>query len=476
MRVTSFLIFLGPWCLALAGCSIPTQQSDPTPHARIEVVPSSDLVQAGYFAPEGRGKEEELPAPKKLNEVPALVPAPGPVSGLPELIGLTLERNPRLAQVGWAVESARGRAVQAGLYLNPTFSFTADELGDRTGPSGILTAMATQEIVRGNKIGLSQAAAEKEIDQATLNTVTERYRVFTEVRQAFYELSTLQSRANILEELVRLAERSTENAEKLVKAKEAARLDVVQLEVDLERYRTELEATRRSMPAAYRRLAASVGVPEMPESLFECDFDTPPPDLDLDRVRAYVLGVHPEVRSAQVGVERAKLLLARAEAEPIPNVTVGAGYVYQGQNRSNDAVVSVSVPIPVHNKNQGNIQAAKAEIAEALNRVGRTQNELAARLATSFSTYAAARKRAERYKTAILPKAEETYSLSLKAYQGGQFEYLRVLAAQRTVAEAKLERVRALGEMWQAASEIAGLMLEDKWPLAPAPAPERRHR
>ena len=59
--------------------------------------------------------------------------------------------------------------------------------------------------------------------------------------------------------------------------------------------------------------------------------------------------------------------------------------------------------------------------------------------------------------------------MSLKAYQGGQFEYLSVLAAQRAVAESNLEWVRASGEMWRAASEIAGLMVEDNWPLAPAP-------
>ena len=48
---------------------------------------------------------------------------------------------------------------------------------------------------------------------------------------------------------------------------------------------------------------------------------------------------------------------------------------------------------------------------------------------------------------------------------GGQFEYLRVLQAQRAVAEANLELVRSLGETWQAGSEIAGLMLEDQLPL-----------
>jgi cobalt-zinc-cadmium efflux system outer membrane protein len=162
--------------------------------------------------------------------------------------------------------------------------------------------------------------------------------------------------------------------------------------------------------------------------------------------------------------------LKRATVEPIPNVTVGAGYVRQNQNQSNDWVIGASLPVPLWNRNQGNILAAKGQLGEAVSEVGRVQNDIVGRLATSFAAYAAARKRAERYRAAIIPKAEQSLQLSLKAYQGGQFEYLRVLQAQRAVAEARLEYVRSLGEMWRAASEIAGLMLEDQWPVVP---PER---
>lgn len=461
----------------LAGCSTPSRSLDSASRPTFGAPSAPTILQTGYF--DARPKDgEELPAPKMLGkETPHSGDGDAQAFGLPDLIGLTLERNPRLAQVTFAIDTARGRAVQAGLYPNPTVNVTGNELGDRTGPSGIWSAYTSQEIVTANKLGLSQSAAFKEVDQATLNLVAERYRVFTEVRQAFFEAVTLERRAAILTDLVKLAAQSVENAKKLLKAKEAAELDLVQLEVDLERYRAELEATQRALPAAYRKVAASVGVQDMPLGRLSGDLDTPLPDHDLDRIRVYVLGIHPELRSAEIGVERAQLLVRRAEVEPIPNVTVGAGYTRQGQNRSNDWDIGVSVPVPLWNKNQGNILAAKAQVGEAVNQVGRVQNDLVNRLATAFSTYAAARKRAERYKTAILPKAQQTYQLSLKAYQGGQFEYLRVLAAQRTVAEANLELVRSLGEMWRSASEIAGLMLEDQWPLcsAPAaPAPERK--
>ncbi len=397
--------------------------------------------------------------------------------GLPDLINLTVARHPRLAQVTWAVETARGRALQAGLYPNPTVNITGNELGDRTGPGGIWTTpMGYQEIVTANKLGLSKAAARKQVDQATFTLISERYRLFTDVRQSYWEVVTLQRRAAILGELIGLAEKSVENANKLLKAKEGSELDVVQLEVDLERYRADLEATNKTLPAAFRRLAASVGVQDLPDTAVVGDLELPLPDCDLERLRVYVLGIHPELRSAQVGFERAQLVLKRATVEPIPNLTVNAGYTRQNQNKSSDWDIGVGLPIPLWNRNQGNILAAKAQVGEAINEVGRVQNDLVSRSASSFATYAAARKRAEKYKAAILPKAEQSYQLSMKAYQGGQFEYLRVLQAQRALAEARLEYLRSLGEMWRAASEIAGLMLEDQWPLAPAPvlpAPKR---
>mgnify|MGYP002781069677 FL=1 len=211
----------------------------------------------------------------------------------------------------------------------------------------------------------------------------------------------------------------------------------------------------------------------MPNVAVAGDLEIPLPEYDLERVKAYVLGVHPDLRAAQVGVERAQLALRRATVEPVPNVTVGAGYVRQNQNQSNDWVVAASIPVPLWNRNQGNILAAKAQIGEAVAEVGRVQNDLTGRLSVAFGSYTAARTRAEKYKSAILPKAEESYRLSLKAYQGGQFEYLRVLQAQRAVAEARLEYLRSLGEMWRAASEIAGLMLEDQWPTVPMPHPRK---
>lgn len=422
------------------------------------------LVSVGLTPSLAQEPAPTLPMPRPVRAAPALVLAPS--TGLDDLIRLGLERNPRLAQVGFSIDVARGRALQAGLYPNPTVSVTLDELGDRTGPGGVNTLpLVSQEIVTAGKLKLSRSAAGREVDQATLNLLAQRYVLFTAIRQGYFDVLTLQRHVEILDELVKLAEQSVETTQKLLEAKQVARLDLLQLEVDLERFRAEREAAARELPGAFRRLAAVVGLHSLPNARLLGSLDLPLPDYDLDRAHEFVVTEHPEVRSAQVGVERAQLLLKRAQAEPIPNVTVGAGYVRQNQNRSDDWTIGVSVPVPLWNRNQGNIMAAKAQAAEALQEVGRVENDLVDRLAAAYRDHGAARERVERYRARILPKARETFDLSLKAYKGGQFEYLRVLEAQRSVVQANLEYVRAEGEAWRAASVIAGLLLEENWPV-----------
>lgn len=391
--------------------------------------------------------------------------------GVDDLVRLAVERNPRIARATIAIDAAQGRYVQAGLYPNPDLAFAWDDIGDRVNPNGIMTVpRVTQTIVTGRKLSLAQAVAAREIDQATLDVLNERFTVIGSVRATFYEVLTLQERAEILAELIKLAEQGVAQGRTLVENQRMARLDLIQLEVELQRFRAEAAAVERELPAAYRRLAAVTGDPRLPVRRVAGPFDLPPA-YDLDQAREAVLAYHPQVRSARVGVDRAQAAVRQAEAQPIPNLTLSGGYIRQFENQSHDATFGLSAPIPVWNRNQGNIRETRAQVGMAVQDVRRAENDLADRLATAFRTYSAARQRADQYRREILPRAEETYKLSLEAFKIGQFDYLRVLLTQRAVAEARLELNRSLGESWRAAGEISGLLLEEAWPCPPAPPP-----
>lgn len=448
----------GALVIATVGCATPprTPEMNRVPTAAVRQparAADSPLVRASFQEPTG-----------KVAEAP--VPPSGPVQ-VDELVQLAVGRNPRLSKATFAIDAAQGKLVQAGLYPNPVLAVTADELGDRTGPGGIITApQVSQEIVTGRKLSLSQAVAAKEVNLATLALLRERYAVVGSVRAAFYELYALERRIAVLDELAKLAGEAAKNGKSLLDSKQIARLDLVQLEVELARFQSQAEAARQELPGARKRLAALVGDPRMTIVAATGPFEEVPV-YDGERTLEAVLATHPDVRSARVEVERAQAAIRRAEAEPIPNLTVSTGYTYQGQNKSNDWLLGVSAPIPVWNKNQGNIRAAKAELGMAIQEVSRIENSLADQVATALRVYSSSQKLAGQYRTEILPRAEETYKLALEAFKGGQFEYLRVIQAQRAVAEARLEYNRALGDAWRAAAELSGLLLEEWWPGLP---------
>lgn len=386
--------------------------------------------------------------------------------GLPDLLRISLERNPELRQADFQVQAAAGRAVQAGLYPNPTVSAEGSELGNRNGPGGFITApLVSQEVVTGGKLRLSRQVGEREADQARWQVVSQRFALYTAVRRGYFDVLAAQRRSEIYSELVRLASKATETTETLVKGRQAAPLDLIQMRVEMNRFRAELDAARQERIAAWRRLAAAMGAPDLPDAPVKGALESPWPDYDFDLAARHLVECHPDIRVARVGVTRAQLALRRARVEPIPNVMFGAGYERDNVDHQDQWAFRASLPIPLFNRNQGNVQAASAEVGRAAADVERVQNVLVGRLATAFGQYTAARERADRYRTSVLPDAQEAYQLALAAFKGGQFEYLRVLQAQRAVAETNLEYVRALTELWLAGSDIAGLLLEEDWPI-----------
>jgi cobalt-zinc-cadmium efflux system outer membrane protein len=419
------------------------------------------------------------PAPAASSPRSTIVPAshaePAPVlerAGIDDLVALAVARNPRLAKATFAIDAARGRHIQAGLYPNPELAINWDEIGDRTGQGGVLAIpLLTQKVITGRKLTLSQAVVAAEIDQATIALFGERYAVIAGVREAYYDAYALERRIAVLDELVKVIDEAVKNVTNMVENQKMARLDLVQLQAEREKVWADAEAAKRELPSARRALAAAVGDPRLAIGSLSGPIEDLP-RYDADRGLELVLATHPQVRSAQIGAERAQAALRRARADVIPDVTIYTGFIKQYENRSNDFAAGVSTPVPVWNRNQGNIRAAQAELSSAMMEVARVENELTDKFATAFRAYAAARRKAELYRTSILPKLRESADLSLKAFQGGQFDILRLALAQRALAEAKVDYVKTLTEVWKGAAQLSGLLLEEAWPEPPRePAP-----
>ena len=169
----------------------------------------------------------------------------------------------------------------------------------------------------------------------------------------------------------------------------------------------------------------------------------------------------PEIAAAKANIELARWAVERAFAERTPNLTV-QGLVNWRDNgiggRSDGAVVA-SIPLPLWNRNQGGIIQAQGEVAAAERAMDQLQLALQNRFAPVFERYANALNQVTKYRSKILPFAQESLNLTRQLYQGGETGYINLLTAQRTYSQTNLNYLEALRELRAAEAEIEGLLL-----------------
>lgn len=400
-----------------------------------------------------RAEEDPLPpAPD--------VPSPGIT--LEELTAIAEASNPTLRTAAAAIESFRGNAIQVGLYPNPLLTGGANQLvGNQSQYYGALS----QEIVTKHKLKLNREAATRQVLQAEQTFVLTRFQLLTDVRQGYMQALAAQRRNEVLVKLVEIAAKSQRAAANLQKAGEGTRTDTLLFEIELEKAEVGLENAEAKLKAARRQLAAVLGQRDMEIGRINGNLQESLEQLSLRVLIDGYVPYNASVQIAELEIDRSKFLIRRAEVEPFPNVTVYAGYQRQIEPAlHNMALLTMSMPLPLWNQNQGNITSAYANLSKAQADVEVVQNTIAKQMADLGGRYRVADQQVHRYETKIVPKAREGVEIIQEGFAQGQFDFLRLLQAQRILVESNLGLIDALEARWSAAAEMAGLAQIEEFP------------
>ncbi len=366
------------------------------------------------------------------------------------------------------VEEVRGEAVQARFYRNPTLAGSSPQL---VNADSQWNGFVSQEFVTAVKLNLAQKAALRGVQRTEYELIRARYDVLTEVRRVFYELLVAQRKLIIFKQLYDISNRSYQLGQELAAAGEGTKADTFfwSIERDLAEVRL-LETV--DIGTGRRELATAVGLPMADVGTIEGDLFQVPPNFDLKLLQRIVIARNADPQAAQTDIARAQWELERSVVEPIPNVTVMGGYQRQvspvglvGVPEQDQGVLEVSCTIPLFNRNQGNIRAARAEIAKARAGLRSVEIGLADQTARIINEYRQARRQAEWYQELILPKARETVRVTQFLYSEGELTFVRLLEAQRILTETELSYVQSQGTRWRSAAEIASLLQLENFPL-----------
>src|SRR5439155_15061164 len=112
-------------------------------------------------------------------------------------------------------EAGRGRAVQSGLYPNPTVGYTGERIGAAGTAGELQEAFINQTIVTAGKLSLNRARFSQEISQMEAQALAQQYRVINGVRVRFYQLLAMQRLLDVRADLLSVAEDAVKTTEEL---------------------------------------------------------------------------------------------------------------------------------------------------------------------------------------------------------------------------------------------------------------------
>jgi cobalt-zinc-cadmium efflux system outer membrane protein len=380
---------------------------------------------------------------------------------------MALSNNPTLVQAMSEIRAATARKLQSGLYPNPTVGYQGEQIRGGIEGGGEQGFFVSQDIVLGGKLGLNRRIFEDEKKQAEAEAEEQRVRVINSVGILYYQALAAQDMVDLRHKLSQLAQDAVATSHQLLNVGQADQPDVLEAEVEGDQAELAVAAADQNQIRCWRELAATVGKPELPLTPLTGNLEILP-DGNPERWLQVALQESPAVKIAQLGVLKAESSLARARRETIPNLQLRGGLEQnlELEAMTNHAIglqgfAEVGLQIPLFNRNQGNVQAAGADVERAHQEVQRVQLVLHRRAAALLQNYATSRSTVERYRDDIIPRARRAYELYLKSYRGMAAAYPQVLIAQRTLFRLQTDYITALDNLWANSIALKGFLLTD---------------
>lgn len=421
-------------------------------------------VSAGEVEPSETVKlidaEEQLyPTPLEPIQAPAVGDQAVLTGGmtLQELESIALANNPAIQELAASTQKAAGYREQVTTRPNPTVGYQGQQLADRGTDQHL--AYVEREFVTANKLELNNRVLNATLAAQLQELEAQRFRVRTDIQIRFYQALALQRQLELINEFSQVAEKGVDFAKQRMDAGEGTRVDILQSKILLNEVQLTQRQTRAKLAAVWREIGAISGVPEMQYSKLQGTLPAESGIVDWEGMATNMVTSSPEYAAAHDRISRAYALLERQEVQPIPNMAVqlGAGVDY-GTN-SGMMNIQVGVPLPISNKNQGNIDAAHAEICRAQMEAQRIKNAIEERLAVVSREYDTATAAIDLYSNQILPSARESLDLANQAYKAGEVGFVQILLARKTFFTTNLQYVDAQAQLAAAQSKIDGYML-----------------
>ena len=364
---------------------------------------------------------------------------------LAQATALALQANPTIAVAMRGREAESAQAIQAAARPNPILS---GQVADLRSQNRIATIAISQQLETAGKRDKRMAAADAALSMADADIRITQAEISAKTYAAFYQVLAAQQAQILATELLQIATTSKEATAKRVLAGKVSPVEETKAKVAEAGLKIELASANQQLATAKQRLASLWANGLQPNNhagyVAVGDLDKLNNIPTLEDLMSQVAD-SPRLKKASLAITQKQALSAIEQSKQTPDVTLSLGAQRNEElGGITQAIIGLSIPIPLFDKNQGNLQSAKAREYQSIDEKSVLENQLKTDIADAYSRRQLQVEASNMYKNDILPGAQSAYDAARKGFEFGKFSFLEVLDAQRTLFQAKSQHLQTL--------------------------------
>jgi cobalt-zinc-cadmium efflux system outer membrane protein len=376
---------------------------------------------------------------------PALPDAATPGLGERDALERARRDSLPLAAARMDVSAARADVVAAGVWPNPTVSFTGlfQLHGAVTGGRQELTVAVEQVVPLTGAVGLKKDAASAAANAQERELEAFAWQLAADTRAAYLELQVAEERWRILATALADLDRMVAIVELRAAGGADPAFDRTRIGVERANLAARLAQAEGDLRAARATLAVAVGSSVDGRTLATSDpladppEQAPPPDAVVSRAATQ----RPEIAAATLRAGAFDLRTRYLRRSYAPEPGIGVGYTqYLNVPGSPDTggalLIGLSLPIPMLDHGQGTIDRGVAETRAAEVRTKAVQLTIKREAERASLTLGARLAAWRAYREKGLSQVEPMRASAELAYKEGRFSVQQLLDAHTAVREA----------------------------------------
>jgi cobalt-zinc-cadmium efflux system outer membrane protein len=374
-----------------------------------------------------------------------------------DAVSLALWNNAQFQSDYADILIANSEVTTARIIQNPLLRYVTPSFGALT--SGYVNFALDFIWQRPKRI----SAAKRNADLTAENLVNRGFTIIRDVQWAYADLLLAQEKFIIMKDNSQVRAEISHLATIRMQKGDISELEATNTKADSASAMDDFIKAQVTLLTARNQLNYLLGVTALDTTftLQSTELTQPTKKITKEEYLTLAFEFRPDLKASKTGIIAAGKALGWEKSKAISfPVTLNFQYINGNGGSANEKWIPNTVSpgfqaeLPIFNRNQGNIQKAKANLEKASFQYVATLQKVALEVTQSYNQYEQCYQSYELWQQHITPPLEQSVVLATQSYESGETSYLPVLEAMRQLQNVKLRKADADAQLRKAISQL----------------------